>query len=96
MVIHNPEQSRFEIVQDGHTAELVYRLKPDKIVMVHTGVPQELEGRGLAKELAVAGLAYAREHGLKVVPLCPFVAGYVKQHPEYLDLIDPAYIDRVQ
>ena len=96
MVVHNPEQNRFEINQEGHTAELVYRLKPGKIVLVHTGVPPELEGRGLAKELAVAGLAYAREHGLKVVPLCPFVASYVKRHPEYLDLIDPPYLDRVQ
>ncbi len=96
MVVHNPEQHRFEITQEGHTAELVYRLKPGRIVMVHTGVPAELEGRGLAKELAVAGLSYAREHGLKVVPLCPFVVSYVKRHPEYLDLIDPAYLDRVQ
>ena len=96
MVVHNPEQSRFEIVQDGHTAELVYRLKPGKIVMVHTGVPAELEGRGLAKELAVAGLEYARANNLKVVPLCPFVASYVKRHPQYLDLIDPPYLDRVQ
>jgi uncharacterized protein len=96
MVVHNPEQSRFEIVEDGHTAELVYRLKPGKIALVHTGVPPELEGRGFAKELAVAGLEYARQQGLKVIPLCPFVASYVKRHPEYLDLIDPHYLDRVQ
>jgi predicted GNAT family acetyltransferase len=96
MVVHNPEQNRFEIQQDGRTAELVYRLKPGRIVFIHTGVPAELEGRGLAKELAVTGLDYARQNGLKVIPLCPFVAGYIKRHPEYLDLVDEHYLDRVQ
>ena len=96
MVVNNSERHRFEITQDGETAELVYRLKPGKIIFDHTGVPAKLEGRGLAKELAVAGLNHARQQGLKVVPLCPFVAGYIKRHPEYRDLVDEHYLDRVE
>ncbi|MEO5923183.1 MAG: GNAT family N-acetyltransferase [Bryobacteraceae bacterium] len=96
MVVHNPEHSRFEIVEEGKTAELVYRLQPGRIVFIHTGVPAELEGRGFAKDLAVTGLQYARDQGLKVIPLCPFVASYIKRHPEYLDLVDEHYLDRVR
>ena len=96
MVTHNPDQNRFEIIEEGETSELVYRLEPDQIVFVHTGVPEKLEGRGLARELATAGLQYAREQGLKVVPLCPYVASYIKRHPEYRELVDERYLNRVQ
>lgn len=86
-VTNNESASRFELTEDGETAVLSYRLTPGSITFVHTGVPAKLEGRGLAGKLAVAGLAYARERGLTVVPLCPFVASYIRKHPEYLDLV---------
>ncbi|MEI9813633.1 MAG: GNAT family N-acetyltransferase [Acidobacteriota bacterium] len=95
MVVHNPEQSRFEIVEEGETSELAYRLQPGKIVFVHAGVPVKLRKRGLAGELVATGLSYAREHGLKVVPLCPYVVSYIQRHPEHRDLVDEYYLNRV-
>lgn len=89
-VRNNQAEGRFEIEIDGAIAELTYRRQPNSITFLHTGVPPELEGRGLAKQLAVAGLGYARENGLGVVPLCPFVATYIKRHPEFADLVREA------
>jgi predicted GNAT family acetyltransferase len=89
-VSNHEAASRFELTVEGETALLQYRLRPGTIVFLHMEVPGELEGRGLGSRLARAGLDYAREHGLKVVPLCPFVTGYIKRHPEYLDLVEPS------
>ena len=87
IVHHNSGQSRFELEQEGHLAVLEYQLGEGKIVFTHTGVPQELGGRGLGSLLARAGLDHARANGLKVVPLCSFIAGYIQKHPEYQDLV---------
>lgn len=83
----NQEHSRFETVIDGHLAEVVYRLEGDKLNLVHTFVPEELGGRGIAGQLAAFALDAARARGLKVIPTCPYIAGYIKKHPEYQDLV---------
>jgi len=50
-------------------------------------VPPALEGRGIAGKLARAALDYARERKLSVIPRCPFVAAYIRKHPEYQSLV---------
>ncbi len=84
---HNPQAGRFELEKDGHLAVLEYELAAGKIIFTHTGVPTALERQGIGSRLARAGLDYARAQGLKVVPLCSFVAGYIQKHPEYQDLV---------
>jgi hypothetical protein len=59
--------------------------------LVHTEVPAELEGHGIGGRLAKAGLEFARQENLKVVPSCPFVAAYIRRHPEYLELVMEKY-----
>jgi predicted GNAT family acetyltransferase len=49
-------------------------------------VPKELNGRGIGSRLVRGVLDIARAEGLKVRPLCPFVAAYIDKHPEYADL----------
>ena len=83
----NTDARRFEIRLGDDIAQLEYRLRPSTIVFTHTVVPRALEGHGIAGRLAKHGLDYARENGLSVVPLCPFVAYYIRQHPEYADLV---------
>ncbi len=88
MDIRNNEIAhRFEMTIDGHTAFAAYDLEPSRIVLTHTNVPPELGGRGIANELAKTALGYAREHGLKVVPQCPFMAKFIDRNPEYQDLL---------
>jgi predicted GNAT family acetyltransferase len=85
-VSNNTAAHRFELTIDGHTAKAWYRLSPGVITFTHTDVPKALEGKGIGSRLARAGLDYARAEGLKVVPLCPFVAAWLTKHPEYADL----------
>lgn len=83
---HNTALHRFEADIDGKIAFIEYSLFPDGIIFSHTEVPPELEGQGIASQLAKYVLEYARGEKLKVVPLCPYVNAYVKRHPEYNDL----------
>ena len=87
IVQHNPDASRFELFLDGSLAVLDYSLQEDIITFIHTGVPTALEGRGIGSQLVFAGLEYARDNSFQVVPVCWFVAGYIKRHPEYHDLV---------
>jgi uncharacterized protein len=86
-VQHNLAAGRFEIQIENQIAVLNYNQRSDIITFTHTGVPAELEGHGIGSQLVHAGLEYAREKALRVVPLCWFVAGYIERHPEYRSLI---------
>ena len=86
------DKHRFEIdLGDGSFAIAQYNLLEGKIMFTHTEVPPDHEGKGLGTKLIEASLASARERGLKVIPICPFVAAYIKQHEEEQDLLEPAY-----
>ena len=87
VVEQDAERSRFVIRRGDATAELTYKLSGTRIVLVHTGVPRELRGSGLAVELAHAAFEYARANKLSVIPACPFVGRYLKRHPEYQTLV---------
>jgi predicted GNAT family acetyltransferase len=85
----NPEKSRYELVDgDEVVGEILYRRYPDRIVLVHTEVPAELEGKGLASRLVAGVLDDVRAQGLRVVPVCPFVRAYLRSHPEYAEVTD--------
>lgn len=57
------------------------------LVLDHTEVPPPLRHRGIATRLARTALEFARGHHLVVVPVCPFIVAFVRQHPEFHDLI---------
>ena len=81
-----PQRHRFELSLDGHTAFASYRRSGDVLIVPHTEVPREFEGRGNGSALVKGVLDTHRAHGLKVRPLCSFVAAYMRRHPEYDDL----------
>ncbi|XZF15316.1 GNAT family N-acetyltransferase [Chitinophagaceae bacterium MMS25-I14] len=85
-IIQNDEKHRFELHIDGKMAFVVYEASGDTITFLHTEVPQELEGQGLAAALAKYVLNYARDNKLNVVPLCPYIRVYLDRHPEYQPL----------
>lgn len=88
-IINNTAQKQFEVHQDGETAVLQYRFHDDVIWLMHTEVPEKLEGKGIASALAHYGLEWAKENHRKVKVVCPFVAVYLKRHPEYNELVIP-------
>ena len=87
-VTNNTEQSRFEVRLGEEVAFAEYRLRPGHIILPHTVVPQAFEGKGVASALARTAFGYARDHGLKVIPTCPFMSAWIKKHPEAQDVVD--------
>jgi len=93
MVVHNEAGSRFELDLGGEIAVLEYRRTGDSMFFTHTGVPPQFEGRGYGGQLARAGLDYARASGLKIVPLCSFIAAFIRRNPEYRENVPEAHRD---
>lgn len=83
----NAEAGRFEIETDGAVAYLEYTRGPSVLALVHTEVPPELGGRGLAGRLARHACEVAREAGLRIEAVCPFQIGWFDRHPEHADLV---------
>ena len=88
VVRDNPDEGRYELFVDERLAGLAtYILSGQTMTIPHTEVQPRFEGQGLGARLARFVLDDARDRGLRVVPRCPFVAAYIKRHPEYADLI---------
>lgn len=87
-VINQPTAGRFEIGDHGSLGYLEYVLHGRLLRLVHTEVPAAARGKGHGDKLARAALEYARREGLRVSPLCPFVAKYIERHPEYKTLLE--------
>lgn len=81
-VVNNTSSSRFEIEAQGQLAQLVYRHRGKRLVLVHTEVPEALEGQGVGGLLVEASLDFGAQNMLTVVPLCPFALSWLKRHPE--------------
>jgi hypothetical protein len=86
-IVDNADLERFELDVDGWTAIAEYRRMGNAILFIHTEVPDALQHRGVGSALARGALESASERGLEVVPLCPFMASYIRSHAEYLDLV---------
>lgn len=87
-IIHNEDESRFETTIEGLLSVVDYRRRGDTLLVTHSGVPRELEGRGIAAALTKSLLQYVRDNGLKVRPLCPYTVAYLARHPEYSDIVE--------
>ena len=88
---NDESHGRFEAKVNGLTAFIKYRRSGETITYIHTEVPAELEGQGLAAKMTRAVLDDARTKQLKVVALCPYVAGYIRKHAEYQDLLETRF-----
>lgn len=93
VVQDTPDRNRWEArLGDGPDAPVAgyaaYRREGDRITFTHTVVEPEHEGGGVGSALARTALDGARSAGLRVVPQCPFVAAWIRRHPDYADLVD--------
>ncbi|GAB4519938.1 MAG: GNAT family N-acetyltransferase [Anaerolineae bacterium] len=85
-VRNNPDAGRFEVQLGDELAMVEYNIAGKNIIFTHTEVPPAYEGQGIANKMAEVALAYAREHGYKIQPLCPFINTYIRRHKEYQDI----------
>jgi predicted GNAT family acetyltransferase len=85
-VTHNPAENRFETWIEGRVSKLDYIRNGKNFVITHVGVHPDFRGRGVAGKIVQAGLEYARENSLRVIPMCSYAAAFIRRHPEYADL----------
>ena len=88
-VVHNERASRFEAQIPEGLCRADYRRVGNALHMVHTEVPPQARGHGLAAQVVGAALDYAQAHSLTVMPLCSYVRAYFKRHPERQGLLAP-------
>lgn len=81
-VRHDETGGRFVAELDGVEAELVYRRRAGRIILIHTEVPDALAGRGVGATLVRAAIAFAQMEHLTVIPLCPFARRWLTDHPD--------------
>ncbi|HEY3205888.1 MAG TPA: GNAT family N-acetyltransferase [Gaiellaceae bacterium] len=94
-VVDVPEASRFELRLGGRLIGLAaYRRRDGRIVFTHTEVDESCAGHGFGSRLAAEALDSAARQGADVVPLCPFIAHYIEEHPEYEPLVAAGYRNR--
>jgi len=79
---HNAAASRFEATVDGMLCRADYHLIDGVMRIYHTGVPAEVEGRGIAAALVRSAFEHAEANDLRVEPWCGYVRTYMKRHPE--------------
>jgi uncharacterized protein len=83
----NPAQSRYELDLGGETAFASYRSAPGVRTIHYKEVPGPRRGRGIGSILVRGALQDIRAKGWKVVPRCGFVAAFIRQNPEFQDLL---------
>lgn len=87
----NPDRHRFELRMGQEVAAFSeYNALKGALLFTHTEVSPAFEGKGLGGRLITFALDETRKRGLHVIPACPFVAAFIRKHPEYLDLLTEA------
>mgnify|MGYP001217054978 CR=1 FL=1 len=90
-IINNDKRLRFEAKIGDEFGYIDYRWYKGNIAFMHTFVPEAGRGKGISSALAKFALEYTKEKKLKIMVYCPFIAKYIKEHPEYEFLIDKKY-----
>ncbi len=86
---NNEEKHQYEFHINDYTPRIEYILVKNEIYLTHTEVPAGLEGKGIGSRLILAVLKDIESKNLKLIPLCPFVAVYLKRHPEWKRILKP-------
>lgn len=87
-LINNDQGSkkRFELPVEDKVAYIEYMVVRGNVMyLTHTEVPVGLEGKGVGSAIVSKTLDYIRANNFKMAPLCPFLASYLKRHPEHAD-----------
>tara|TARA_R110002126_G_scaffold233935_1_gene378051 strand:- start:126 stop:428 length:303 start_codon:yes stop_codon:yes gene_type:complete len=86
-LVDNESKKRYEANFDVYPVYIEYIKAQDKIYLTHTEVPKSMEGKGVGSALILKVLEKIEKQNLILIPLCPFVALYLKRHPEWKKLV---------
>ena len=80
----------FYVENEGEVqAEMIYHMtSPDKMVIEHTEVGDELRGQNVGYQLVQAAVEYARQHNIKITVWCPFAKKVFDKKPDWADVLD--------
>ncbi|HEY0512200.1 MAG TPA: GNAT family N-acetyltransferase [Thermoanaerobaculia bacterium] len=82
--VRNDEaHKKFHATVNGQEAVIEYAKMGDVYNLLHTFVPEELRGQGIAEQLAIGALDQIQRQGGRFIPSCPFIQTFLKHHPEY-------------
>ena len=84
----NPQRNLFEMKLGEETAFIKYSQNDDKMFLLHTEVPDSMEGKGAGSALVEKTFRYLENKELKAVALCPFIVAYLKRHPEWERIVE--------
>jgi uncharacterized protein len=85
-LVRNDDKSRYEVLLDGELAGFAaYTQRDDQVVFTHTEMDGAFAGKGLGKVLAAGALDDVVARELVIVPVCPFIAGFVRKNEQYDD-----------
>ena len=87
-VIDNPDQARFELVEEGQTAFAAYRRYDALVIIPHVEAPPALRGKGTAGRLMEGIVALARTGGFKIEPVCSYADAWFRRHPDMRDVLN--------
>ena len=92
-LIDNNKDHQYELHVEKGIAKIEYIItKNEEIYLTHTEVPPAMEGKGIGSQLVEKALKNIEERKLTLVPLCPFVAGYIQKHPEWKRIVKKGII----
>ncbi len=85
----NKIKGKFYIEQNGKTvAEMTYVwVNTSKIIIDHTEVDESLKGLGAGKQMVSKAVDFARENGIKIIPLCPFAKSVFDKVTAFNDVL---------
>lgn len=87
-LVDNKEKKQYEFHIGEYMPKIEYiKSETGEIYLTHTEVPVALEGQGIGSQLIKKALEDIKSQGLRLVPLCPFVAGYIQKHPEWRSIV---------
>ncbi|MDB5117108.1 MAG: N-acetyltransferase [Mucilaginibacter sp.] len=87
-LLNNEAIHNFELFVDGRRAFIDYQQRGNKVFLLHTEVPHDLEGHGVAAALVEKTFNYLEENNLKIIPYCEYIKVYLKRHPEWNRLLN--------
>ncbi len=88
VIYHDQDNQKFFIRINGNEGQLKYTKEGELLDFYYTYVPEEFRGKGVASKIVESALTFAWNSGFRVRPTCPFVSDYIKNHEQYLDLVE--------
>lgn len=86
-LVQNKEEEQFEMHIYDNVALVAYQERGDNYMLIHTEVPEALEGKGIASVLVTKTLNFIESEGRKIIPMCSYVKSFLAKHPEWQRIV---------